>query len=244
MSIHLIGGGRDTALCGLLLAPFVAEAVAAAGAEEPVISLLIVREADDDAIIPRFVSVLKAAGAPEAGIRVEAIIEGARFSSAAVDAAHGIFVGGGLTPAYHHAFADIVPATRVRVAGGTPYAGFSAGAAIAASRALVGGHRIGGAAVCPEDAAEELEEVEVRDGLGLVPMAIEVHAAQWGTLSRLVAAVSADLIPRGIAIDDHTALGWDPATAQSSVHGAGRAWIVERAPSGVHVSATQADTPS
>ena len=43
-----------------------------------------------------------------------------------------------------------------------------------------------GTEVCPEDCSEGLEEVEIRDGLGLVPFAVDVHAAQAGTLGRAV----------------------------------------------------------
>ena len=80
-----------------------------------------------------------------------------------------------------------------------PYLGFSAGAAIAAERALVGGWRIGGVAVSPEEASEGLDELTVAPGIGLVDVAIDVHVAQWGTLSRLVAAVEAGLVEGGLA---------------------------------------------
>ena len=60
--------------------------------------------------------------------------------------------------------------------------GFSAGAMVAPARAIVGGYRIRGTEVCPVEWSEGLEEVEIRDGLGLVPFAVDVHAAQAGTL--------------------------------------------------------------
>jgi cyanophycinase len=237
MSVHLIGGGRDDARCAALAAPFVTEATAAAGTDEPVIAVLLVLEPDDDTSEERFRSVLIAGGASFTGIRVDAILEGERFAAAAVDGAHGIFIGGGLTPAYHDAVMEIADAIRARVAAGAAYAGFSAGAVIAASRAIVGGYRLHGAEVSPEDAGEELDELEVRDGLGLVPMSIDVHAAQWGTLGRLVAAVAADLTPAGAAIDEHTALvvGVGGA-AEAAVHGDGHVWHVERLRAGVQVS--------
>ena len=53
--------------------------------------------------------------------------------------------------------------------------------------------------MCPADAGEDLEEVTVVDGLGLVPFAVDVHAAQWGTLGRLCAAVADGLVPAGVA---------------------------------------------
>lgn len=234
MSIHLIGGGRDEAQCAALVAPFVDEARQAAASPQFVIALLLVLEADDETSVERFTSVLVAAGAPREAVRVAAILEGEAFAAKAVEGADGVFVGGGLTPAYHDAFADIADVVRARVAGGTPYAGFSAGAAVAATRALVGGYLIDGTEVSPEDAGEELDEIEVREGLGLVGMTIDVHAAQWGTLSRLVAAVVAGRAHSGIAIDEHTAIVIDGD--DFVVRGSGHAWSVAPSESGAAVT--------
>jgi cyanophycinase len=235
VSVHLLGGGRDVARCGDLLRPFVAEARQRAADRTPVIALLLVLEAGDDSSVVRFTSMLEAAGAAAQEIRVESIVEGEAFGSPALDA-DALFVGGGLTPAYLHAFGQIRDAMTDRVREGAPYAGFSAGAAIAAAPALVGGYRVGGVEVVSEDAGEELDEVEVRRGLGLLDFAVDVHAAQWGTLSRLVAAVDAGLVSDGVAIDEHTALVIS-AQAAPSVRGAGQVWRVESAASGtlVHV---------
>ena len=109
----------------------------------------------------------------------------------------GLLVGGGLTPAYHRVLLPHAVAIRVAVADGLPYAGFSAGAMIAPQRALLGGWRLGSTAVTHEDNAEDLDQVTVVDGLGLVSSTVEVHTSQWGTLSRLVAAVAAERPPRG-----------------------------------------------
>jgi cyanophycinase len=234
MSVHLLGGGRDVARCGELLRPFVVEARERAGDLPPVIAVLLVLEADDDSSIARFSAVLEAAGAAAADVRVAAIVEGESFDER-VPRADAVFVGGGLTPAYLAALEPIRDAMAGGVRDGMPYAGFSAGAAIAAGPALVGGHRLGGVEVVSEDAAEELDEVEVRDGLGLVPFAVDVHAAQWGTLSRLVAAVDAGLVSEGVAIDEHTALVLS-SDGTATVHGAGQVWRVEAAASGVGVT--------
>jgi hypothetical protein len=91
---------------------------------------------------------------------------------------------------------------RLLVGDGLPYLGFSAGSAIAAERAILGGWRIGDVAVCPEDASEDLDEVTVEQGIGLLDVSIDVHAAQWGTVSRLIAAAEAGLIDSGLAIDE------------------------------------------
>lgn len=238
MSVHLLGGGRDTARCGALLTSFVADARTRADDRAPVIAVLLVLEADDSSSVARFRGVVEAAGAASDEIRVHAIVEGESFTQAAIEA-DGVFVGGGLTPAYHDAFRVVREALRERVARGMPYAGFSAGAAIAAERAIVGGWLRGGVEVCPEDAGEELGELEVRPGLGLLGFAVDVHAAQWGTLSRLVAAVDAGLVTDGVAIDEHTALVVSERAAPA-VRGSGQVWRVESAASGVHVQVLRA----
>ena len=121
-------------------------------------------------------------------------------SAADLDGAAGVFVGGGWTPGYQEALAGW------RAPADLPFAGFSAGAAVAAARAIVGGWRLGGREVCAEEAGEDLDELAVRDGLGLVPFAVDVHATQWGTLTRLVHAVGAGLVDEGWAIDEGTVL--------------------------------------
>lgn len=233
MSLFLLGGGRDLARCGDLLRPFVAEARHRAADRAPVIALFLVLEADDDSSVARFLAMLEAAGATAEEIRVESIVEGEVYDAAAIDA-DALFVGGGLSPAYLNAFAHVRDAVIDRVREGVPYAGFSAGSAIAAGPALVGGYRIRGVEVVSEDASEELDAIDVRPGLGLLDFAVDVHAAQWGTLSRLVAAVDAGLVADGVAIDENTALVVS-AQAAPAVRGSGQVWRVESAASGVNV---------
>ena len=123
------------------------------------------------------------------------------------DDVDAIVVGGGPTPGYLDGLRPSAAAIR---RGGRrralPYLGFSAGAMVAPERAIVGGYRIRGTEVCPEDASEGLEELEIRDGLGLVPFAVDVHAAQAGTLGRAVGAVAQGLVDRAVAVDENTAL--------------------------------------
>ena len=57
-------------------------------------------------------------------------------------------------------------------------------------------------------------------GLGLVPFGVDVHAAQWGTLGRLIHAVEAGLVAEGWALDEGALL------AGGEVHGPGAAWHV------------------
>jgi cyanophycinase len=76
---------------------------------------------------------------------VERVPEGSPFDEAALDGVDGLFVGGGPTPQYHASLAGAYARIRSLVGGGMPYAGFSAGAAIAGSHAVIGGWRIDGA---------------------------------------------------------------------------------------------------
>jgi cyanophycinase len=94
---------------------------------------------------------------------------------------------------------------------------------VAARDAVVGGFQdADGCAVCPEEAGEGLDAVTVVAGLGLVPFAVDVHAAQWGTLGRLVHAVEAGLVAEGWALDEGACL------VDGAVVGPGAAWHVTR----------------
>jgi cyanophycinase len=193
-AVFLIGGGRDPDGIAASHAPFVA---ATGGGPIAVIAL------EDPA---RWEAALRSAGATDVVVhdtpppRLEAA---------------GVYVAGGHTPTY----ADVcVPGDWLPR--DIPYAGFSAGAAIAAERAIVGGWRVDGVPVCPEEAGEDLDEVTVRPGLGLVPFSVDVHAAQWGTALR---ALHAPARAREVwAIDEHTALEVRDGRPVA-VHGHGRA---------------------
>ena len=131
---------------------------------------------------------------------------------------------------------------RLLVADGLPYLGFSAGAMIAADRAIFGGWRVDGVPVCPEESGEDIDEVLVDEGLGLVDLAIDVHAAQWGTLGRLIAATEAGLVEGGVAIDERTALM--VTDDELRVLGAGNVWRVLDDPAGVIVGTHRSVTPN
>ncbi len=205
----LIGGGREDAQIRASHAPFVAACgggpIAAFGLEDP----------------ERWDGALRLAGATD--VRCMA----APPTADDIAAAAGVFVGGGWTPGYQEALAGWR-------APDLPYAGFSAGAAVAPARAIVGGWRLGERAICAQEAGEDIDQLEVRDGLGLVPFAVDVHATQWGTLTRLVHAVGAGLVDEGWAIDEGTVLVVDDGAVR--VEGLGGAYRVARQDGHVVVS--------
>src|SRR3954470_3598308 len=230
MDVFLIGGGWSDERAREVFGGFVQAARARTAGREPRI-VLVVMGTDDEAreYHQKYVHALGLVGGHE--LVVEAVAEGEPFDAALLDGVDGLFVGGGPTPEYHASLSPSYDRIRALVSDGLPYAGFSAGAAIAATTAIVGGWLIDGVAVCPEDSNEELDPVTVVDGIGLVGGAVDVHATQWGNLARLVAAVEAGLVPHGVAIDECTTVG-----PGGTVVGAGRVWKVSPAPDGVVLS--------
>ena len=222
--MHLIGGGRDLELAETVYGPFVSQARAratAAGRATPRIAVAIVAEAPDlEAAVDWFRQALSLSGEVdvEPATAVEdrdeplRLADGSALDPAFFAGVDGLLVGGGLTPAYHRVLLPHADTIREAVAGGLPYAGFSAGAMIAPERALLGGWRLGTRAVTHEDNAEDLDQVTVVDGLGLVSSTVEVHTSQWGTLSRLVGALAVGQTTSGIAVDENTVVILDPAT--------------------------------
>lgn len=206
--VFLIGGGRGDDLVLPTHRPFVA------ACEGGPIACLVADEGqgvDEE----RWRGALEGAGAPAGSVRVVALRAGRPIAEDDVAGVAGVYVAGGLTPLY----ADVLAGWRP--ADGVAYSGFSAGACVAAQRAIVGGWRAAdGAPVCPEEAGEDLDAITVVDGLGLVPFAVDVHAAQWGTLGRLVAAVAEGLVAEGWALDEGALL------VGGEVHGPGAAWHV------------------
>jgi cyanophycinase len=211
--VFLIGGGRGDDAVRASHAPFVA-----AVAGRPIVALVL-DEGDGDTDVARWMSALTLAGA--ADVRAVVVSKQRPPTPGDLDGAGGVFVAGGWTPGYHEALVaagtDWLPPDIV-------FAGFSAGAAIAGRWAIVGGWRLGDLQVCAEEAGEDLEELTVHPGLGLVPFAVEVHATQWGTLTRLAHAVRAGLAPEGWAVDEGTALIHDGERVR--VEGLGAAYHV------------------
>lgn len=231
MTVHvsLIGGGRDLAWAARVYAPFLTAAsdvAARRGASVPRVAIALLDEGDGVAVAAeRFTSALRQGGAFDP--RIVALPLGKRLHVPDLMGCDGLFVGGGLTPGYVESIVPTLPDLLSWLREfGAPYAGFSAGAAIAATSAVIGGWLHDGIEVCPEDASEDLDEVTIVPGLGLVPFTIEVHADTWETTPRLAAALQR--LGRGAlgyAIDENTALVIDGDSSQTI--GAGRVTRLE-----------------
>ena len=235
MSIHLVGGGDRADVDEAVYGPFVAECAARVPATEegrlPRVALLTVTEGADPAHGERLTASLSRAGAVE--VLHTVVEEGERMPAAVLDGVDGIAVGGGLTPRYLEAMAPLAEGIRAAVETGTPYLGFSAGAMIAPDRALIGGWRIDGVEIGDEQASEELDELTIVDGLGLIDVTVEVHAAQWGNLTRAIAAVDSGAVEEAVAVDECTVL--IVGTGPLRVAGAGTVWVLTRDERGVLV---------
>jgi cyanophycinase len=238
MSIHLVGGGRRPEHAERVYAPFVSEVAAhatSAGREAAEVAVLVVFAPDDESAgrdgFGYFAALLEALGPVRC--RPLLLAEGAQLTADQLGGIDGLLVAGGLTPAYHHALVPVAAGVATLVRTGLPYLGFSAGAAVAARRAIIGGWRIGELAVCAADNAEDLDQLTVVDGLGLTELAVDVHAAQWGNLSRLVMAVDSGAVDHGVAIDEDTVLV--AGERGVTVRGAGQAWWATTGTAGVTV---------
>lgn len=230
MSVHLVGGGHDAEYGPAVYGPFVAEAVARAetrGALSAAVGVVIVHPPDEpqsgEANVRTFDAVLNSLG--PCSVRPIVLAEGGQLSGDHLAGLDALLVGGGLTPAYHTALMPVADAIRALVAAGASYLGFSAGAAIASQTAILGGWRHDGLPICAADNAEDLDELTVSPGLGLVDLAVDVHAAQWGNVTRLWMAVQSGAVERGVAIDENTVV--IASAAGRELAGAGQAWWVD-----------------
>ncbi len=229
MTILLVGGGPDTVTTPAVFDRFVEELRRRTPDRAPRVAVVLFdNHGSSEYFLPAYRQPLESRMACE----ILPVLLRANHAADPVefDAVDGIVVGGGPTPGYLAGLLPFAEAIRRAVDDGVPYMGFSAGAMIAPGRAIVGGYRIRGAEVCPAECSEGLEELEIRDGLGLVPFAVDVHAAQAGTLSRAVGAVAAGLVDRAVAVDENTALVLHHADLkQLEVLGTGNCWTVRGA---------------
>lgn len=237
MSIHLIGGGATASADAPLHAPFVAEAsrrAEAAGRDRPRIAVISLHPEAEEKAAALGSLLAQAGGGAEIDLHVTAGPAGEPVARAAVDDVDGIAVGGGNVETVRAGLEPVFDEIRRQVAAGVPYLGVSAGAMIAGELSLGSGTRIGGVVVSPEDAGEPGAELELEPGIGLVDVTIEVHVAQRGVLSRVIAGAEAGLISGALGIDERTALIVGEGGLR--VEGSGSVWRVLPTDSGVLVS--------
>jgi cyanophycinase len=227
MSIFLVGGGPDTTTTPVIFDQFVAEVVHRAGDSRPprIAVVLVDHEGSAEYFLPAYLEPLHRRLPCDV---VTVLLRRAEPVDPRVfDGVDAIVVGGGPTPVYAEGLRPAGAAIRQAVQAGVPYLGFSAGAMVAAEQAIVGGYLVRGAEVCPEDTSEGLGELEIREGLGLVPFAVDVHTAQAGTLGRAVAAVVHGMAGKAVAVDENTALvlpHLDPGEQRAI--GTGNCWLI------------------
>lgn len=241
MSIFLAGAGPDHLAFPEVFDRFAQAVRRRSGDEAPARVAVVVhdRNGNLESLLPSYVDPLLA----RMPVEVVPVLlgTGSPANPSVFDGVDGLVVGGGLTPAYWEGLTASAATISRAVAGRVPYLGFSAGAMIAPRRALVGGYRSRGIEVCGEECSEGLAELEIRDGLGLAPFAVDVHAAQAGTLSRALGAVAAGLVERAVAVDENTAVVLSAADGDSfEVLGHGNCWDIRRSGSACSVSVLQA----
>jgi cyanophycinase len=241
MSIFLAGAGPDHVVFPEVFDRF-AEAASLRSRQEASRVAVVVHNShgNPESLLPAYVDPLLA----RIQVEVVPVLLGAGVpcDPSVFDGVDGLVVGGGLTPGYWDGLAASAGAISAAVAGGVPYLGFSAGAMIAPQSALLGGYLSRGIEVCGEECSEGLAELEIRDGLGLAPFAVDVHAAQAGTLSRAVGAVAAGLVERAVAVDENTALVLASAGDENfEVLGRGNCWDIRRSGTACIVSVLHAD---
>ena len=239
MTIMLVGGARTEALCPLV--DRFARLVAARAGASPRVAVIVAAAqpslvlAEAERLLGgRFELVpLVAQLAADGSGEVELGFDGHELL--AVD---GVVVADGAAGPLLGAIAHRAGDLRRRVHEGMPYCGVGAGAAIAADRALVGGHEIGGVGVAPETTDPGGPELVLAEGLGLVDLTIVPHAAQHGRVGLAVAAIEAGLVDRAVAIDDDTALAVGEGGLE--ILGAGTVWQLADSEAGVVVRTARA----
>ncbi|MEL4358816.1 MULTISPECIES: hypothetical protein [unclassified Luteococcus] len=129
-----------------------------------------------------------------------------------------LVVAGGWTPGYLEALRPHRDLIAKLVRRGVPYLGFSAGAMVVGKRAIVGGWKFRGRQIVPEVWGEGLEEFEMRDGLGLIGPAVDVHGDVAG-LGAGLAALEKGEVTTVVTIDEGTCLVIDPVSGRTTVEG-------------------------
>jgi cyanophycinase len=109
---------------------------------------------------------------------------------------------------------------------GAPLLGFGAGAMATPRHAIAGGVRYQGRTVTRPEAAQGLDDVTVRDGLGLIGVTVETHADTALVLERAIAALHISQATAAVTLDESVCLGVDEVSGRTRVYGSGvLTWI-------------------
>lgn len=149
-----------------------------------------------------------------------------------------IFVGGGLTPRYQELLGNNRDFIDYIIQNNLPYGGFSAGSAISTKESIVGGWKIKESGkdipILDSDFSEELEYIEIRNGLGFLHYPIDVHGSQWGTITRVIHAVDQNMIKNGLVIDESTMIEYKHDTM--TVFGIGHVYRIQKNGRNIEIS--------
>ncbi len=237
--VYLIGGGRNNETFPHTFGRFLKKA-AKNGKRK--IALIVAEEegGDSEAQFLRFFKAFESVGLSETeAVRLFVSKEDnlTKEKLARIEPT-GVFVCGGLTPAYFESLCLDKSWLGYLFENKIPFCGFSAGSSVASEKAVIGGWRreINGRTVeiADENASEDLDILSVREGLGLVDFSVDVHATQWGTLSRLVHAIDAGLADEGRAIDENTML--EIIDGKINIFGAGNVYHFKRQNGKIEIS--------
>lgn len=229
MSIFLVGGAAARTDIPVLVPRFLREA------GESEIAVLVAHHSGVNAEGSAISAALAAAGAR--GRLIELGPEGLDLSDLA--GTRGLIIADGQAALLRERLEPLFGELRRRAAAGEPVLAFGAGARITAERALLGGHRIGGVTVCPDNAADGLDEVTIAPGIGLIDIPLDTGTAQHGTLGRVIAAAEAGEIDGALAIDENTALV--VGDGGLTVLGSGSVWQILGDEQGLRVSTIAAN---
>lgn len=239
MSIHLVGGGWTPDVRPAVYGPFVDEARRLRrNPRVGVIQLYDPTIENGAAKFEQFADILHALGVGD--VTPLLVAAGDVLAPGLLADLDGLLVAGGPTPQYLTAVTPIAEEIRTLVSRGVPYLGFSAGAGVAATRALIGGWKHDDLVIAREDSADGIDQLTVAPGLGLVAFAVDAHAAQWGTLTRVVAAVIRGDVDSGVAIDEDTVCIVDADSTRTA--GAGQVWWAARVGDTVAIRTTRGDS--
>src|SRR5687767_3890223 len=140
--VFLIGGGRGDDAVRASHAPFVA-----AVGDRPIVAVVL--DEGDETDRERWSGALGLAGAGE--VRSLVVSKARPPARADFAGAGGVYVAGGWTPGYHEALVQAGTGWLPEL----PFAGFSAGAAVASAQAILGGCRLGAVEICAAEAGED-----------------------------------------------------------------------------------------